>query len=68
MKINENNYEEYFFDFVEGNLSPSQQKELTAFLENYPELNAELSTWQNTILQPDESIIFKISVHKRKNL
>ena len=40
--INRNNYEEYFLDFLDGNLSPSDKNLLMSFLENNPDLKEEL--------------------------
>ena len=42
MKINHNNYEAYLIDYLEGNLSAEQEKALQAFLDQHPELAAEL--------------------------
>ena len=40
--INRNNYEEYFLDFLEGNLSPSENDLLVSFLNSNPDLREEL--------------------------
>jgi hypothetical protein len=40
--INRNNYEEYFLDFLEGNLSPSEEELLMSFLDSNPDLKEEL--------------------------
>ena len=40
--INRNNYEEYFLDFLEGNLSPSENDLLMSFLNSNPDLKEEL--------------------------
>ena len=42
MKININNYEEWMIDYIEGNLSDAQVKEMQEFLTFHPELKAEL--------------------------
>jgi hypothetical protein len=55
MPINRNNYEVYFIDYIDGNLSSSQAKELLAFLEQNPDLAAELNGIDNAHLQPIES-------------
>ncbi len=39
--INRNNYEEYFLDFLEGNLSPSEEDLLMSFLNRNPDLKEE---------------------------
>lgn len=41
-KINLNNYEAWFLDYMEGNLSLEQQEDLFAFLDANPELKSEL--------------------------
>ncbi len=45
-KINRHNYEAYFLDFAEGNLSPEQIVELEKFLEKNPELRSELEDFE----------------------
>lgn len=42
MGINLHNYEAWFLDYIEGTLTAAQQAELMAFLEQHPELQAEL--------------------------
>jgi hypothetical protein len=42
MKINQDNYEQYFLDHAEGNLSPEMEKELEDFLQANPDLRALL--------------------------
>lgn len=42
IEINRNNYEEYFLDFLEGNLSPSENDLLMSFLNSNPDLKEEL--------------------------
>lgn len=41
-KINLNNYEAYFLDYLEGNLSEKEQNDLAVFLNLHPELKAEM--------------------------
>jgi len=45
-KINRHNYEAYFLDFSEGNLSSRQIAELEEFLDENPELRAELDEFE----------------------
>jgi hypothetical protein len=40
MKITINNYEEYALDYLEGNLSPDDQKQFLLFLDDHPEIKA----------------------------
>jgi len=42
MKINRNNYEAYFLDYIEGRLNKKELKEIQAFLINNPDLEEEL--------------------------
>ena len=62
------NIDRWFFEYVEGNLSPEQEAQLEAFILNHPELELDLDAWksatiepayyefpnQNTLLQPDK--------------
>lgn len=41
-KIDLNNYEAYFLDYMEGTLSAEEKHDLFAFLEEHPELKAEM--------------------------
>ena len=43
MKINRNNYEMYFIDYLDGVLSPDLVSELLLFLDENPDLKEELS-------------------------
>jgi len=44
--INRNNYEEYFLDFIEGNLSPSDKNLFMSFLDENPDLKKELELYE----------------------
>lgn len=58
MNININNYEEWMIDYIEGNLSAAQEKELNEFLVFHPELKADLELFSATKLQPDMHVVF----------
>ncbi|MDD5570781.1 MAG: hypothetical protein PHD97_06440 [Bacteroidales bacterium] len=58
MGINRNNYEEYFLDFMEGNLTPGQSEELSLFLEQNFDLKEEFEQIVFVSLKPDENIKF----------
>lgn len=45
------NIDQWFFEFVEGNLSPAQQNQLMEFISQHPELMEELKTWQQANYQ-----------------
>jgi hypothetical protein len=51
MRINQNNYEQYFLDHAEGNLSPEMEKELSDFLEANPDLKVVLDDFDPSPLQ-----------------
>lgn len=53
--INEENYEAYFLDYIEGNLSPMDTDMLLSFLENNPLLKDELSDYSEINLIPTKS-------------
>ena len=54
MLINKNNYEPFFIDYYDGNLSAQQVKELFLFLETHPELKAEFESFSNITLDAPE--------------
>jgi hypothetical protein len=58
MKINRENYEAYFLDYLENNLSPELVAELMVFLEDNPDLKSELESFENIQLEPENSIRF----------
>ncbi len=56
--IDINNYEAYLLDHLEGNLSPADTEALMAFLDQHPDLKAEVEGLQLPYLEPDETIIY----------
>lgn len=56
--INKHNYEAYFIDFLDGNLSEKEMKELSCFLQNNPVLKEELESFETVSLKP-EHIVFE---------
>ena len=58
MKINKNNYEAFFLDYHEGNLSAEQTAELMLFLEKHPGLKEEFYSFENISLENIEEIKF----------
>ena len=60
MKINRENYEEYFLDYSEGNLDPTLYNDLLDFLNNNPDLKKELRIFQDSdlIFPSTENVIF----------
>jgi hypothetical protein len=54
-KINRNNYESYFLDFLEGTLEEPLKAELMDFLKKNPDLAKELDEFEMVRLSPEES-------------
>jgi len=52
-KINKHNYELFFLDFIEGNLSESQIKDLNEFLAKNPNLKIQFDDFENVTLKPE---------------
>jgi hypothetical protein len=68
MNINKNNYEVWFLDYFENQLSAEQVAELFLFLEAHPFLKEEFDLFENTILPIDlmeeENLLNKQSLKK----
>lgn len=60
--IHQHNYEAYFLDFLEGNLSKAQEEELHLFLEKHPDLKVELDEMKLFYLEEDEECSFNKSM------
>lgn len=68
MNINRNNYEIYFLDYWEKQLSPQEVADLLVFLENNPDLKTEFQDFDDVSLTPDTSIVFNSKeVLKKQN-
>ncbi|MCZ4408766.1 hypothetical protein O3Q51_08105 [Cryomorphaceae bacterium 1068] len=52
-KITRHNYEAFFLDYLEGNLSEELNTELQAFLSQNPDLASELEEFENVSLEPE---------------
>ncbi|MGZ4035693.1 MAG: hypothetical protein ACXVP4_12575 [Bacteroidia bacterium] len=59
MNINKNNYEAFFLDYHEGNLSPQQVADLLLFIEQHPELKEEFESFENFTLEDFSAITFE---------
>ncbi|MCK6648309.1 MAG: hypothetical protein L6Q66_01525 [Bacteroidia bacterium] len=69
MNINKHNYEAFFLDYHEGNLSPQEVAELLLFLEQHPELKEEFESFENFSLTEDEmNIQFKNKSELKKEI
>ena len=53
-KINRNNYEAYFLDFAEGNLSEEERKQVLDFVQANPDLREELEEFELIQLQTED--------------
>jgi hypothetical protein len=51
MTINKQNYEAYFLDYHEGNLTPQEVADLLFFVEQHPELREEFESFENVTLE-----------------
>jgi len=69
MKINRENYEVYFLDYLEGKLPPDLVDELLIFMDKNPDLKDEFEGLDTVALAPDEDIVFenKDSLKKKWN-
>ncbi|MFP4023606.1 MAG: hypothetical protein ACLFVR_03690 [Thiohalospira sp.] len=56
-EINRHNYEAFFIDYLDGNLSPSQEKLLWSFLKENPDLKQELDEFEPVAI-PKENHLF----------
>ena len=54
ININRNNYEKYFLDFIDGELSASNEKLLMLFLNENPDLREELELFENDSITIDK--------------
>ncbi|MCD6556310.1 MAG: hypothetical protein J7K64_03870 [Bacteroidales bacterium] len=52
--INRHNYEAFFLDFLDGNLSESEMKEFSRFLQKNPSLKEELESFEEVTLEPSD--------------
>jgi hypothetical protein len=68
MRINQDNYEQFFLDHVEGNLSPEMEKELTDFLEANPELKPVLEDFDPSPLPFEEIDNNSLKKRLKKNI
>lgn len=65
MNINKGNYEIWFIDYHDGNLTPQQVADLFLFLEEHPEFKAEFEGFENIkVVADDISFDLKESLKK----
>ena len=66
MDINRNNYESFFMDYLDGEMSPDQVIRLMSFLKENPDLKTELEEFEEINIEPDKKIFeSKITLKKR---
>lgn len=58
MKINIDKYEVWALDYLEGNLSDHQRQMFEGFLEDHPDLKAEMEGIGQIRLVPDETMVY----------
>ena len=68
MSINKTNYEAFFLDYHEGNLSPQQVADLLLFVEQHPELKEEFESFENFVLEDLSSIEFENKSNLKKQI
>lgn len=56
--INRNNYEEFFLLYIDGELPPAEKQAVEQFVLEHPDLGIELEMFRQTLLLPDEQMVF----------
>ncbi len=65
MDINRHNYESFFMDYLDGEMSPDQVIKLMSFLKENPDLKTELEEFEEISVEPDKKRFeSKISLKK----
>jgi len=67
MKINRDNYEAYFLDYFEGQLSPDMIGEVLIFVEQNPDLKDVFYEFEAVSLVADQNIVFEKKSSLKKN-
>ena len=65
--INEDNYEEYFIAYLEGDIKEKDAETLSAFLNINAHLSKEFQKQQTTKLKPDHAIVFDDKASLKKS-
>lgn len=68
MNINLNNYEAFFLDYHEGNLTPEQVADLLLFVEQHPQLKEEFENFEDITLYDLSPISFEHKSDLKKNI
>jgi len=61
-KMNLNNYEAYFLDYIEGNLSPQEVQDLMNFTKEHPQLKEELQELELLHIEEDKKTVLSSSL------
>lgn len=67
MKINRDNYEAYFLDYHEGQLSPEMVEEVLLFVDQNPDLKTVFEEFESVSLIADQDIVFEKKSSLKKN-
>lgn len=68
MEINRNNYEVFFIDYLDGNLSPEMVANLLLFLEHNPDLKEEFEGLDDISVTEEEVIPIAIGIDFKESL
>ena len=63
--ITRNNYEAFFLDFLEGNLTGKEERELFLFVEAHPGLRKQLKEYEEVRLSPPDKLFPEKNLLKR---
>jgi hypothetical protein len=67
MKINRSNYEAFFLDFHEGNLSEVEKREVIAFVEANPDVKEEFESFNFIFIEKSKDLKFPGKENLKKN-
>ena len=67
MKINRDNYEMYFLDYHERQLSPEMMEEVQVFVLQNPDLRKVLDEFEAISLVADQDVVFEEKLSLKKN-
>jgi hypothetical protein len=68
MKINKNNYEAFFLDYHEGNLTPQEVADLLLYVAQHPELKEEFESFETISIENKSTIYFENKNELKKQI